>query len=112
MPFEALIVARQAVGAVKPVIDAAKDAELRDQLRRASLSALLNLAEANARKGKDRSNRFRIAEGRAREAMEAVHAAVAWGYVSAEAGREPIELLDRTIAMLVRLRAPRGRIGG
>ena len=107
MAFEALMVARKAVGAVKPVIDAAKDAELRDQLRRASLSALLNLAEGNARKGKDRSNRFRIAEGSAREAMEAVHAAVAWGYVTVEEGRESIELLDRTIAMLVRLRAPR-----
>ena len=107
MAFEALVMARRAVAAVKPVIDGAKDAELRDQLRRASLSALLNLAEANARTGKDRTNRFRIAEGSAREAMEAVHVAVSWGYVDQAGGTEAIELFDRTVAMLVRLRFPR-----
>ena len=56
--FECQVVARQMVTAVKPIMDRTRDAEVRDQLKRASLSVLLNIAEANARRGKDRSNRF------------------------------------------------------
>ena len=105
--FECQVVARQMVTAVKPVMDRVKDAEVRDQLKRVSLSVLLNIAEANARRGKDRSNRFGIAEGSAREAEEAVWTAIAWGFVSKDEAREVLSLLDRVIAMLVRLRFPR-----
>ena len=57
--------------------------------------------------GKDRLNRFSFAEGSARESMEAIHVAVAWGYVAEEDARPVITLFDRVIAMLVRLRFPR-----
>jgi len=105
--FECQVVARQMVIAVKPVMDRVKDAEVRDQLKRASLSVLLNIAEANARRGKDRANRFGIAEGSAREAEDAVWTAIGWGFVTKEEANDVLSLLDRVIAMLVRLRFPR-----
>lgn len=105
--FEVREVARQACKAAKPIFDAAKDAETKDQLRRAALSMVLNLNEANARRGKDKSNRFSMAEGSAREAQAAIETAIDWGYVSQEQGLAAWVLFDRTIAMLVRLRFPR-----
>jgi four helix bundle protein len=107
--FECQVVAREMVTAVKPIMDRTKDSEVRDQLKRASLSVLLNIAEANARRGKDRSNRFGIAEGSAREAEEAVWTAIGWGYVTQGEASQVLSLLDRVIAMLVRLRFPRKR---
>jgi four helix bundle protein len=41
--------------------------ELRDQIERASLSVVLNLAEGSGRKGKDRLHHFRIAMGSLKE---------------------------------------------
>ena len=38
--FEVQVVAREAVKAVKPILDAVKDGEVKDQLKRASLSVL------------------------------------------------------------------------
>ena len=101
--------AREAVKSVKPILDAVKDGEIRDQLKRASLSVVLNIAEGNSRKGKDKLNRFSFAEGSAREAMEAIITAEAWGYISQAQAKPVIELFDRVIAMLVRLRFPRAR---
>ena len=105
--FEVQVVAREAVKSVKPILDAVKDPEVRDQLKRASLSVVLNIAEGNARNGKDRLNRFSFAEGSAREAMEAIITAVAWGYIDEEQGGKVIALFDRVVAMLVRLRFPK-----
>lgn len=105
--FECQVVARQMVGAVKPVIDRVKDGEVKDQLKRASVSVVLNIAEANGRRGKDRANRFAIAEGSARETEEAIWIAIGWGYVTEDEAKELLVLLDRVIAMLVRLRFPR-----
>ena len=48
--FEVQVVAREAVKSVKPILDAIKDAETRDQLKSASLSVVLNIAEGNARR--------------------------------------------------------------
>jgi four helix bundle protein len=84
-----------------------KNAEIWDQINRGALSVVLNLNEANARKGRDKMNRFSMAEGSAREVMAAIQTAVDWGYVNEDVGEESIALFDRTIAMLVRLRFPR-----
>lgn len=105
--FEAVVVAREAVRAVKPILDAVKDGEVKDQLKRASLSVVLNMAEGNARTGKDKLNRFGIAEGSAREAVEAIWTAINWGFVTKQEADEVLVLFERTIAMLVRLRFPR-----
>ena len=105
--FEVQVVARAMCKEVKPVMDRVKDPEIKDQLRRAAISVPLNIAEGNARKGKDKLNRFSIAEGSAREAVEAVWVAIGWGYVTDGEAKELLTLLDRVIAMLVRLRFPR-----
>lgn len=70
-------------------------------------SVVLNIAEGNARRGKDKLNRLSFAEGSAREAMEEIITAVEWGYVKREQGDPVIALFDRVIAMLVRVRFPR-----
>jgi four helix bundle protein len=67
-----------------PLLDrlASTDAKLADQLRRASTSVTLNIAEGNRRRGKDRTNRFRIALGSAAEVGAALEAAVALAYLA------------------------------
>ena len=65
---------------------------------------MLNIAEANGRKGKDRANRFGFAEGSARETEEAIWIAIGWGYVTKDEADALLVLVDRVIAMLVRLR--------
>lgn len=78
-------------------------ATLADQLRRALLGAFLQLVEAAARTGADRTNRFRCARGEANEAAGAIDAAVVVGVVRAEEVVELLVLLDRLCAMLTRL---------
>lgn len=79
------------------------NAVLGDQLRRALLGAYLQLSEAAARAGADRSQRFRIARAEANEAAAAVEAAVIFGLSSAEEGERLLALLARVVAMLTRL---------
>ena len=93
--------------ALGPVLERvrARDAGLADQLRRASQSVLLNVAEANRRRGKDRANRFRCALGEAAEVSAAVEAALVAGYVEAVEVVEVLALADRVRAMTFKLAA-------
>src|SRR5439155_5329046 len=50
----------------------AADSSLEDQLRRAATNVLLNIAEANRRKGRDRANRFRWAIAESAEVSAAL----------------------------------------
>ena len=80
-----------------------KDRDLDRQMRRATQSLVLNLAEGDRRRGLDRVHLFRIAAGSAAEVMAALDLAVAWGYLS-EAQAEPArQLLDRLLAVCWRL---------
>jgi four helix bundle protein len=76
---------------------------LADQLRRAQLSALLNIAEAASRSGADRLARFRCARGEASEAAAALDAVLALGLASEDAVRPVMALCGRLYAMLTRL---------
>jgi four helix bundle protein len=76
---------------------------LGDQLRRALLGSYLQLSEAAARAGADRTSRFRCARAEANEAAAAVEAAVILGLSSAAQGEQLLGLLDRLCAMLTRL---------
>jgi len=78
-------------------------AVLGDQLRRALLGSYLQLAEAAARTGADRTARFRSARAEANEAAAAVEAAVILGLSSAQQGNELLGLLHRLVCMLTRL---------
>ena len=79
------------------------DPKLADQLRRAAQSTTLNIAEANRRRGRDRTNRFRTALGSAAEVASCVDVAVALGYAAAGDHADVLALVDRVRAMTYRL---------
>lgn len=76
---------------------------LKDQLRRALLSAYLGVAEAANRTGKDRLARFRCARAEAAEAAAALDAVIILELAPAAEVREVIHLLARLAAMLTKL---------
>ena len=80
------------------------DAVLRDQLRRASLSIVLNIAEGAGQRSRPQKRRFySIARGSAMESAAAVDVLRATGLVTADERREARGLLVRVIQMLTRL---------
>ena len=78
-------------------------APLGDQLRRATQSAFLQLAEGVARTGGERAMRLRGARAEASEAAAALEGLVVLGAADAAEGERVIELLGRLCAMIVRL---------
>jgi len=84
MPFLALEVAHDAVRCLRAPLAVLerRDRALADQLRRAACSAVLNLAEGRRRRGRDRTQLYRIAAGSAAEARAALDLAVALGYLA------------------------------
>lgn len=79
---------------------------LSDQLRRALLSAYLQVAEAAHRTGADRAARFRGARGEAGEAAAALEAVAVLGLAPAAQVDPVLVLLARLCAMLTRLTQP------
>jgi four helix bundle protein len=78
--------------------------ELRDQLDRASLSVLLNTAEANGRRqGRQRAKTFDDARGSAIECAACLDASVAKRLATADRVRPGKELLVRIVSMLSKL---------
>lgn len=109
--FDAKVVALEMAESVKTPMEMirTKKAGLADQLERAVMSVVLNVAEASRRIGQDRKNRWRYASGSAAEARAALELAVAWKLVPEEAVKPSLELLDRELAMLWRLEHPKKR---
>jgi len=78
--------------------------ELREQLDRASLSALLNTAEGNGRRqGRQRAKFFDDARGSAIECAACLDASVAKGFTALERIQPGKEMLVRIVAMLCKL---------
>ena len=74
---------------------------LRDQLRRASLSISLNIAEGSGAGGPNDAKRFyAIARGSALECAGILEAMRVLRFVAKEEIKTPMELLDRVVAML------------
>ena len=71
-----------------------KDRDLGRQLRRASASVALNLAEGMYSRGRNRSAKYHVALGSAQETLACLEVAGAFGYI-------------RPLAPLVRARGPR-----
>jgi four helix bundle protein len=77
---------------------------LRDQLDRASVSIVLNIAEGSGRFAPaEKAHFYRIARGSAMECLAALSLLQARGLVSPEAYRRSRSLLARILAMLTRL---------
>jgi len=77
---------------------------LRDQLERATLSVVLNLAEgAGRRSRRDKARFYTIARGSAMESAALIDVLVARQIASAEAAKEAKELVIRVIQMLSKL---------
>ena len=93
----------------------ARDAGLADQLVRAVRAVPLNICEGSGRTGNDRRHYRRIAQtpagvvmawialGSAEETRACLQVAEAFGYLDAAAIADPLELLERELAMLWRL---------
>ena len=79
-------------------------AVLRDQLERASLSAVLNLAEgAGRRSRRDKARFYTIARGSSMESAALIDVLVARQIASAESAKEAKDLVIRVIQMLSKL---------
>ena len=107
-PHHALDVYRVALEALVLADGVAKDlprgyGALADQLRRASQSAFLQVAEGAARTGADRAARLRCARAEACEAAACTEALLALGLVSEARGKRLLRELARVAAMLTRL---------
>ena len=79
-----------------------RDSDLCRQLRRASTSIVLNLAEGSYSRGRGRAARYHTALGSARETLACLEAAHALGYVTA-LDADVVAKLNRVIGTLVRL---------
>jgi four helix bundle protein len=81
-----------------------KTREVRNQLDRASLSVLLNIAEGNGkRQRRTRAKSFDDARGETSESAACLDALVAKQVCAKERVREGKELLERVYAMLTKL---------
>lgn len=76
---------------------------LADQLRRASQSACLQIAEGAAKAGAERAQRFRGARAEASEAAAALEAAAVLGLLPGEQVAQAMNELGKLCAMLVKL---------
>jgi four helix bundle protein len=80
--------------------------ELVDQLRRASLSVPLNIAEGSGKFNKDGTRYYTIARGSALECAAILDALEALGLVDESTLRQPREKLERVVSMLTGLIRP------
>lgn len=76
------------------------DRDLANQLQRAASSVALNLGEGSGRRGRDRLQHYRVAQGSAIEARTALQLASSWGYLDLDSVQEPLDLIDRELAIL------------
>jgi four helix bundle protein len=108
MPFDALDVSLALAPSLKvPAQRIARcDGDLARQIRRATNSVALNVAEGRRRVGGDRLHLGRIAAGSADEVVAALKAAIGWGHIDETDVTEALGLLDRVLAMLHKLTNP------
>jgi four helix bundle protein len=81
-----------------------RDPDLGRQLRRASSSVVLNMAEGSGSFGRVRTVRYRTALGSARETVACLQVAEACGYVEAMP-EALLSIMNRVVGTLVRVAA-------
>ena len=97
--FERSLELVQSLREVLPAIERA-DGDLAKQIRRASTSVALNIAEGSGRAGKDERRHFVYARGSAREVHGALQVTQAWGHLSSEQLKRSMDLSDEIARML------------
>ena len=109
--FDALEVCLQMVKSLRVPLEKIRkrDANLYDQIRRAGTSAANNLAEGRRRRGQDREHCWRVGAGSADEIRMSLRVGHAWGYVTTDDIAEPLELIDRVLAMAWRMTEAQGK---
>jgi four helix bundle protein len=109
MSFQKLDVYRAAIDFVAIAMELGPSiprgySELREQLRRASLSVPLNIAEGAGRASEaDAARHFAIARGSAMECAAVLDVIRALGALQEESYQRGVELLARVVAMLTKL---------
>ena len=105
MPFDVLEVSLELASSLRRPLEQlwTRNRDLHDQIRRATVSISLNLAEGRERNGADRRYHWRIAAGSAGEVRTGLRLATALGELDADGLQVPMALLDRVCAMLFRL---------
>src|SRR5262245_30334008 len=90
-------VALDGVARLRPLLEGLRrhDRSLEDQIRRASSSVVLNLAEAARCEGGNRRMRLETADGSLSEARVALKLATAWGYIEVSETEAVDAQLDR-----------------
>jgi four helix bundle protein len=79
-----------------------RDADLARQIRRASSSVVLNIAEGDGSRGKNRTVRYHTALGSTRETLACIRVGIALGYID-EPNADLFDRIDRIAATLFRL---------
>ena len=77
--------------------------DLKKQLVRSVTSVPLNIAEANGRRGKDRSYHFNVAYSSARESIVNLELLIMLGSISQNKAKPPLSNLDQVCAILYKL---------
>ena len=106
MALQVQNVALDMIRCIQPLMEhiARRDKDLARQIRRSASSVALNIAEAKHSDPGNRRARFHTAAGSASEALVALKVASAWQYIAETQAVEALELLDRILAMLYRLK--------
>ena len=103
--FQALNLSLEIISSLRPIVAQirTRDGDLAKQSHRAANSIALNLSEGNRREGADLPHLFRIAAGSADETRACLWVANAWGYSNEDTIAQPLELIDRLLAILCQL---------
>ena len=98
------VVCIEIVREVRPYVEriGRVDRDSARQLKKSSISVVLNVSEGSATRGGRRRNTYEIALGEARETRACLHAAEAAGYLQRVAP-ELLDKLDRVIATLAKV---------
>lgn len=106
--FIALEVSYLVIKAVRPIVPVIErgNRDLADQVLRAATSVSLNLAEGQRSAKGNKHKHYALAHGSANEVKAGLNLAVALGCIEPRVAEEPLEILDRQLALLWRLTHP------
>lgn len=103
--FDLYDVVLKLIAELRPLVERLRqrDREQALQLKKAANSILSNIGEGSRRQGRDRLQHWNLAAGSAGEVRIQIEAALAWGDLEHDLTKNPLDLLDRALAMLWRM---------